>query len=128
MAAERYVLGVDVGGTFTDLVLIRLSDGRAFFHKTSSTPADPSIAVADGVEVLLAQSGVAARDVQYFGHGTTVEVNGGKNQSLARSSFRMATRLRNASGVRISSESCGCSSSAEESQACVRYVIGIRVD
>ena len=75
MDTDRYVLGVDVGGTFTDFALIRLSDGRALFHKTSSTPADPSLAVAEGIKALLAQSGVNPPQVQYFGHGTTVATN-----------------------------------------------------
>lgn len=75
MNSDRYVLGVDVGGTFTDLALIRLADGRAFYHKTSSTPADPSVAVAEGIEALLKQSGVKPPQVQYFGHGTTVATN-----------------------------------------------------
>ena len=75
MTNGRYVLGVDVGGTFTDLALIRLSDGHAFFHKTSSTPGDPSIAVADGAVTLFEQANVSAADVQYFGHGTTVATN-----------------------------------------------------
>ena len=75
MSSDRYVLGVDVGGTFTDLALIRLADGRAFYHKTSSTPADPSVAVAEGIETLLEQTGVKPPQVQYFGHGTTVATN-----------------------------------------------------
>src|SRR5262245_45404650 len=73
--ADRYVLGVDVGGTFTDLALIRLSDGRAAYHKTSSTPADPSVAVVDGIGTLLAAAGASPSQVQYFGHGTTVATN-----------------------------------------------------
>jgi hypothetical protein len=73
--ADRYVLGVDVGGTFTDLALIRLADGRAFYHKVSSTPKDPSVAVAGGIETLLEQSSVEPSQVQYFGHGTTVATN-----------------------------------------------------
>ncbi len=84
MDTDRYVLGVDVGGTFTDLALIRLSDGRAFFHKTSSTPADPSVAVADGIQDLLAQSGVKPPQVQYFGHGTTVATNAVITGRMAR--------------------------------------------
>ncbi|MEO8159113.1 MAG: hydantoinase/oxoprolinase family protein [Betaproteobacteria bacterium] len=75
MSAEGYALGVDVGGTFTDIALIRISDGQAFFHKTSSTPSDPSAAVAEGVSALLAQSRVNASEVRYFGHGTTVATN-----------------------------------------------------
>jgi N-methylhydantoinase A len=56
--SDGYALGVDVGGTFTDITLIRLSDGRAFFHKTSSTPGDPSAAVAEGIQTLLERSKV----------------------------------------------------------------------
>jgi len=74
-AAERCVLGADVGGTFTDLTLIRLSDGKVFYHKTPSTPDDPSRAVGDGIEELLARTGVVAADIGYFGHGTTVAIN-----------------------------------------------------
>ena len=66
---------MDVGGTFTDLALLRLGDGKAFYHKTPSTPHDPSEAVAQGIEELLAQAAVAAGSVTYFGHGTTVATN-----------------------------------------------------
>ena len=70
-----YVLGIDVGGTFTDLVLIRGRDGQAFFHKTPSTPADPSAAMERGIVELLRDAVAAAADVHYFGHGTTVATN-----------------------------------------------------
>ncbi|MBI4183217.1 MAG: hydantoinase/oxoprolinase family protein, partial [Proteobacteria bacterium] len=75
MAAERYVLGIDVGGTFTDLALVRLSDGQAFYHKVSSTPQDSSLAIFQGISELLAQTKIAAADISYFGHGTTVATN-----------------------------------------------------
>jgi len=83
---KGYVLGIDVGGTFTDLVLIRAPDGQAFFHKTPSTPADPSLAMERGILELLRSSGAAAADVHYFGHGTTVATNAlieGKTASTA---------------------------------------------
>ena len=70
-----YVLGIDVGGTFTDLVLIRARDGHTFLHKTPSTPADPSLAMERGILELLRNSGATAADVHYFGHGTTVATN-----------------------------------------------------
>ena len=70
-----YVLGIDVGGTFTDLVLIRARDGQTFLHKTPSTPADPSLAMERGILELLRNSGATAADVHYFGHGTTVATN-----------------------------------------------------
>ena len=75
MTAQRFALGVDVGGTFTDLALLRLPDGAAFYHKTPSTPEDPSKAVARGIAEILEQTGVAADAVSYFGHGTTVATN-----------------------------------------------------
>ena len=75
MPSERYVLGVDVGGTFTDFALVRLSDGRAWFLKTPSTPDDPSRAIAAGLPELLDGAAAGAEDVRYFGHGTTVATN-----------------------------------------------------
>ena len=75
MSSARFALGVDVGGTFTDLELVRLADGRAHYHKVASTPDDPSRAVAEGMRELLTLAGVAAAEVAYFGHGTTVATN-----------------------------------------------------
>ena len=72
---SQFALGVDVGGTFTDLVLIRLQDGHAFLHKTPSTPADPSIAMERGIGELLASAGAQPAEVTHFGHGTTVATN-----------------------------------------------------
>ncbi|WP_431282285.1 hydantoinase/oxoprolinase family protein [Humitalea sp. 24SJ18S-53] len=73
--AGRYALGVDVGGTFTDLVLIRLADGVMTTHKVPSTPADPSQAMGIGIAELLALAGAPAGAVSWFGHGTTVATN-----------------------------------------------------
>ncbi len=75
MSNENYVLGVDVGGTFTDLALVRLDDGSTIYHKTPSTPHDPSEAVARGIKELLENSAVPASAIKYFGHGTTVATN-----------------------------------------------------
>ena len=75
MVADGFVLGVDVGGTFTDLALIRLEDGKAFYHKTPSTPDDPSRAVATGIAELIAATEARPADIRYFGHGTTVATN-----------------------------------------------------
>ncbi len=75
MTAERYVLGVDVGGTFTDFALVRLSDGVTLYFKTPSTPDDPSRAMGEGIAELLATAKAGAADVRYFGHGTTVATN-----------------------------------------------------
>ena len=75
MASEHYVLGVDVGGTFTDFALVRLADGMTCFLKTPSTPDDPSRAIAAGIPELLGEANAGAAQVRYFGHGTTVATN-----------------------------------------------------
>ena len=72
---NSYVLGIDVGGTFTDLVMIRLADGKAFLHKTPSTPTDPSIAMERGIIEILTSAAAKPAEVSYFGHGTTVATN-----------------------------------------------------
>src|ERR1700726_3716772 len=68
-------IGVDSGGTFTDICLFDESSGRIAVWKGSSTPADPSKAAAEGVGEALAQIAAAASEVSYFGHGTTVATN-----------------------------------------------------
>lgn len=68
-------IGVDSGGTFTDVCLFDEATGRIAVWKVSSTPADPSDGVAHAVTDGLAQIGAAAGEVSYFGHGTTVATN-----------------------------------------------------
>jgi N-methylhydantoinase A len=68
-------LGVDVGGTFTDLLLVDDETGDLFRVKTPSTPADPSEGVLVGVRRISEESGVAAGDLDYVMHGTTVATN-----------------------------------------------------
>ena len=68
-------IGVDVGGTFTDLVAHDTVSGRRYHHKQSSTPKDPARAILDGTSALLSMAGCTAQDVSFFGHGTTVITN-----------------------------------------------------
>ncbi|UUY03187.1 hydantoinase/oxoprolinase family protein [Svornostia abyssi] len=67
------LLGVDVGGTFTDAVLA--DAGRIVTAKASSTPDDQSRGVLDAVRAVLARAGVDARDITRFAHGMTVSTN-----------------------------------------------------
>jgi N-methylhydantoinase A len=69
-AGEGLRLGVDVGGTFTDLVAVG-ADGRLIFGKVPSVPADPSTAVLAAVD----RSGITGAAVERFAHGTTVATN-----------------------------------------------------
>jgi N-methylhydantoinase A len=68
-------IGIDSGGTFTDICLFDEESGRIAVWKVSSTAADPSLAVAEGLGEAIAQIGVNGSDVSYFGHGTTVATN-----------------------------------------------------
>jgi N-methylhydantoinase A len=70
-----YRLGVDVGGTFTDLLLFNEDSGAFWRHKTPSTPHDSSEGILNGVDAICAQAGVTAKDIEYLLHGTTVATN-----------------------------------------------------
>jgi len=70
-----YRLGVDVGGTFTDLLLFNVETGAFWRHKTPSTPHDSSEGILNGVTAICGEAGVAAEHIEYFLHGTTVATN-----------------------------------------------------
>ena len=70
----RYRVTVDTGGTFSDFVFVNEDTGEIEVAKFPSTPDDPSRAILIGVEHLIAK-GVAAQDIVYFCHGTTVGTN-----------------------------------------------------
>jgi N-methylhydantoinase A len=74
MNENRYRVGVDIGGTFTDFVLEDVERGTLRLGKTLTT-ADPSEAVIQGLGRLLAQAGLAARDLSVLVHGTTLATN-----------------------------------------------------
>ncbi|MBO6636626.1 MAG: hydantoinase/oxoprolinase family protein [Roseitalea sp.] len=68
-------LGVDVGGTFTDLLLLDEKNGRTFTAKVPSTPEDSSIGVLNGIEKICRQADIAQSDIAEVMHGTTVATN-----------------------------------------------------
>ncbi len=70
-----YRLGVDVGGTFTDLLLIDEKTGVTWRDKVPSTPHDPSEAVISGTKAICDQASIKPSDIEQFLHGTTVATN-----------------------------------------------------
>jgi N-methylhydantoinase A len=71
-----YRLGVDVGGTFTDLFLVNDESGSTQFRvKTPSTPSDPSQGVLTGVRRICDEAGIGVGELQNILHGTTVATN-----------------------------------------------------
>ena len=70
-----YRLGVDVGGTFTDLLMIDEDTGETWRAKTPSTPADPSIGVLAGLDKVCQTAAVDPGAISHLMHGTTVATN-----------------------------------------------------
>lgn len=70
-----YILGVDIGGTFTDLLAVREADGALLTAKVPSTPHDPSVAVLNGIGRLVEQHGIPVEAIHTVMHGTTVATN-----------------------------------------------------
>ncbi|WP_255622455.1 hydantoinase/oxoprolinase family protein [Pseudonocardia sp. DSM 110487] len=70
-----YRLGVDVGGTFTDLLLVDRATGRTWRAKTASTPADQAIGVLTGIGRICAEANIDLAQVDQVLHGTTVAAN-----------------------------------------------------
>lgn len=77
MAAKnaRYRLGIDIGGTFTDLVLMNETTGETLSFKTPSVPSDPAQAVLNGVAELADKHSIDPASIGYFVHGTTLGLN-----------------------------------------------------
>lgn len=70
-----YRLGVDVGGTFTDLLLVDERSGKTYSAKVSSTPADQSIGVLSGLARVCERAGIKTDAIDHVMHGTTVATN-----------------------------------------------------
>ena len=75
MSDNKWKIGVDVGGTFTDFTLLNENTDELKFHKVPSTPKDPSQAIDIGLSELTKFYDVSAFEIEYFGHGTTVALN-----------------------------------------------------
>lgn len=70
-----YRLGVDVGGTFTDLLLIEEETGQLYSAKVPSTPHDSSVGVLNGIRKICAEAAIDPSGIEHVMHGTTVATN-----------------------------------------------------
>lgn len=90
----RWLVGVDVGGTFTDFFAWEADTGRVRLFKRPSTPANPAEAIVTGFDELCAEFGIDPKEVVAFSHGTTVATNaliqrrGAKVAMLTTKGFR----------------------------------------
>src|SRR3984957_889790 len=96
----RYRLGVDVGGTHTDLVLLDAASGELMVEKVASTPKNPALGVLDGGQRFIAR-GVQPEAIEFFAHGTTIttnallEMRGAKVGLLITKGFRAIQEIQN---------------------------------
>jgi N-methylhydantoinase A len=81
------LIGVDVGGTFTDIVMTNTDSNVTRVHKVASTPDDSSKAVLNGVREICAAAGVALSDIDHIFHGTTVATNAALQHRGARAAL-----------------------------------------
>ena len=77
-------VGIDTGGTFTDLVAVNSETGELALHKVHSTPENPADAVVNGVLEVARRTGFSAGDIKLFIHGSTVATNAVLTRSGAR--------------------------------------------
>ncbi len=70
-----FMIGVDVGGTFTDYSMFNTETGELLHFKQSSTPEDPSKAIINGILHILTEKCINPEEVSYLAHGTTVATN-----------------------------------------------------
>src|SRR5271163_4837321 len=73
--SPRYRIGIDIGGTFTDFILLDTTRAEIRLHKCLTTPRDPSIGALAGLTDLLAAAGLTPADITDIVHGTTLVTN-----------------------------------------------------
>ena len=69
------LIGVDVGGTFTDIVYTDTASNRTLIHKVPTTPDDPSGGVMAGIVELCGRHGIERAEIDHVFHGTTIATN-----------------------------------------------------
>src|SRR5438132_1915932 len=102
MTAEpyRYRLGIDVGGTHTDLVLLDTVTGELLVEKVPSTPKNPAIGVLEGMANFIAKD-IPPSQIGFFAHGTTIttnallEMRGAKVGLLITKGYRAVQEVQN---------------------------------
>ncbi len=92
-------IGVDTGGTFTDLVLLDRASGQRVIHKLPTTPDDPARGILDGAEALLKSAGIAATAVDFFVHGTTLATNAILQHRAAKTGMLTNQGFRDVLGI-----------------------------
>jgi N-methylhydantoinase A len=91
---SKIFVGIDTGGTFTDLVAADLNSGRYGYHKVPTTTGDPARGILEGIAELLDQNGIAREDVAFLVLGTTLATNAVLEGKWARTGVITTTGFR----------------------------------
>src|SRR6478736_5765788 len=83
-AISQYRIGFDIGGTFTDFILLDTQRNEIRLHKCLTTPQDPSVGALEGLAELLRAAGLTLADIGDVVHGTTLVTNALIERSGAR--------------------------------------------
>jgi N-methylhydantoinase A/oxoprolinase/acetone carboxylase beta subunit/N-methylhydantoinase B/oxoprolinase/acetone carboxylase alpha subunit len=83
MVSQHIRIGIDIGGTFTDLQVLDERTGARHSLKTPTTPADPSVGLMTGIEQAAERFGFALDDISFLLHGTTIATNAVLERKLA---------------------------------------------
>ncbi len=100
MTSTPYSLGIDIGGTFTDLVLYNHDSGQVFSHKELTTPQDPTRGVMAGIKILLNRESISGSQIFRVVHATTlftnalIERKGVKTGLITTAGFRDTLEMR----------------------------------
>ena len=91
---DIYRFGIDIGGTFTDAILLNEETGLSFTGKVPTTPDDPSQGFMNSVRRLLSESGISPSDIAYLVHATTIATNAIIEGKIARTGFITTSGFR----------------------------------
>jgi N-methylhydantoinase A len=100
MSKASLSLGIDIGGTFTDIVLYSRTDGRVFSHKELTTPQDPTEGAIRGIRTLFERERISASRVARVIHATTlfanalIERRGARTGLITTAGFRDTLEMR----------------------------------
>jgi N-methylhydantoinase A len=100
MMVRRYRIGVDVGGTHTDLVSYDVTTGALLVEKVASTPSNPAAGVLNGIANFI-RRGIDPAEIDFFAHGTTIttnallEMRGAKVGLLITKGYRAVQEIQN---------------------------------
>jgi N-methylhydantoinase A len=132
---SSFLVGIDVGGTFTDCVLVE-ADGKTNVEKTFTTPEDPSLGVLSGLEKLADRAGLTCKEfvaaVSRIVHGTTITTNavltgrGAKTGFITTEGFRDVLLMRR--GVREEQFNSKCAPPTPLVPRHFTYTVSERVD